>query len=52
MKYLQSGLGSILAICLVIRVAAWLLAPALPLIIVLFVLVAILVRLIGWGSHL
>ena len=52
MKYLQHGLGGLLAICLVIRVAAWLLSPALPLIIVLFVLVAILARLIGWGSRL
>jgi hypothetical protein len=39
-------------ICVLIRVAAWLLMPALPLLVVLFVLAAILARLIGWGSRL
>lgn len=52
MKYIRQGLGGLLMFCLIIRVAAWLLAPALPLIAILFVLAALLVRMIGWGSHL
>ena len=52
MKYLRQGLGGLLMFCVVIRMAAWLLAPALPLIAVLFGLAAILSYLIGWGSHL
>lgn len=52
MKYLRQGLGGLLVFCLMIRLAAWLLAPALPLVVVLFVVTAILARLIGWGQRL
>ena len=41
MKYLTRGLGGLLALCLMLRVGAWLVEPALPLVAVLFFLTAI-----------
>ena len=41
MKYLTRGVGGLLALCLMLRVGAWLIEPALPLLAVLFFLTAI-----------
>jgi len=46
-KYARTGLGGLLALCLVVRAAAWLVAPALPLIAVLFVVTSVLSLLVS-----
>lgn len=35
MRYVRDGLGGLLLFCLVIRLAAWLVTPAIPLLLVL-----------------
>ena len=47
MKDLRNGLGVLLLTAIVIGLAAWLVAPALPLVVVLFVLVSIVVLVFG-----
>jgi hypothetical protein len=36
LRLLRSGLSALLVLCLALRVMAWLVAPALPLLVVLF----------------
>ena len=52
MKRLRDGLGSLLVMCIVIRLAAWLVAPALPLIVLLLIYVAIFMVIFGRGGRL
>ena len=52
MKHLRDGLGVLVLAAIVLRVLAWLVTPAIPLIVVLFVLVAMLVRMLGGPSRL
>jgi hypothetical protein len=42
MKYFTRGLGGLFAFCLVLRVGAWLVAPALPLLAVMLFLAGVL----------
>ena len=44
LSVLKSGFGGLVVLCVALRLMAWLVAPALPLIGVLFVLVGVL----GW----
>jgi len=44
LSVLKNGLGALVVLCVGLRLMAWLVAPALPLVAVLFVLVGIL----GW----
>ena len=46
MKYLHGGLGAVLLFAIVIRVSAEILAPALPLIIVLFCVTSLLAYMV------
>lgn len=49
MKYLERGLGGVIVFCIAIRIAAWLIEPLWPLIIVLAVLLG-LYRLLSGQS--
>jgi hypothetical protein len=49
-KHLTRGLGGLFAFCLLLRVGAWLVAPALPLLAVLLFLAGVLTLVIG-GSE-
>jgi hypothetical protein len=46
-KRLQDGLGVLIALCIVVRVGAWLVQPAIPLLIGLFVLTALFIYTFG-----
>lgn len=52
MTQFRQALGVLLALCLTVRVCSWLVAPALPLIIVLFVLVSLFVIILRPGRGL
>ena len=52
MKPLRHGLGVLLAVCLAVRLCSWLVAPAIPLLIVLFVLVSLFILILGPGRRL
>jgi len=45
-KYLRSGLGGLVALCVVLRVAAWLIAPVLPVVVALLCVVALLMAVV------
>lgn len=47
MKYVRQGLEGLVMFCLIVRVAAWLLAPAFPLIVVLFLVLELFHLMIG-----
>jgi len=47
MKQVRPALGGLLAVCVVVRVGAWLIAPAWPLIVTLLVLLGILRLITG-----
>lgn len=47
MTYLRSGLGAVLLFAVVVRVSAEVVAPALPLLVVVFALVAVANLLFG-----
>jgi len=47
MKYLRQGLAALLALAVVVRLAAWLLAPALPSIAILMFVVTLLSLMMG-----
>lgn len=49
MRHLRTGLGGLVAICVTLRVAAWLVAPVLPLLVVLFAM-AVIVNVM-FGRH-
>lgn len=42
MVWIRSGLATLLAICLAVRIGSWLIEPALPAIVALLLLVTIL----------
>jgi len=46
-KHVKNGLGGLLAVCIIVRVGAWLLAPLIPALIILFCLVAIVTGIAG-----
>ncbi len=48
MKRFRDGLGALLALCLVVRVSAWLVRPALPLLGAVFFMVVLALFLLGW----
>lgn len=51
MKQVHIGLGGLLAFCLGLRAAAWLIGPAIPVVAVLFGLAAILTILVQRTSR-
>ncbi len=48
-KKVRDGLGALLAVCLAVRVGAWLVRPAVPLVAVLLVMFGLYVWIIGRG---
>ena len=47
MTGLRDALGVVLLICVAVRVGAWLLEPAIPLLVVLFALAALFTVMLG-----
>ena len=47
MRYLVQGLVGLLALCLTLRLAAWLITPAIPLLMVLLMLALIVSLLVS-----
>ena len=47
MKRLSQTLALVLAVCILIRIIAWLITPALPMLVVLTLLAAISYRVVG-----
>ena len=47
MRYLVQGLGGLLTLCLTLRLAAWLITPAIPMLTVLAILSLIVSLLIS-----
>ena len=52
MTALKSGLGALVVLCVGLRVLAWLVAPVLPVVVVLFVIVTVLSALLFPGRRL
>lgn len=52
MKHLRYGLGGLLALCIVLRIGAWLVGPVLPLVAVLFGVIMILSFILRGGRGL
>jgi len=51
MKYLQRSLAGLLVLCLVVRIGSWLVAPAIPGIVVLLLVVGIVQLMLYGRSH-
>lgn len=52
MNHLSRCLGGLLALCLGVRLAVWLLEPVLPLVVVLFTVVSLLGFILGFRRGL
>lgn len=47
MRRLSHTLGTVLAVCIFVRVIAWLITPALPMLVVLMLLAAVTYRVVA-----